>query len=547
MAKCKLCTKKATYGEPSGKAIYCFSHAKESGDHYVDVCHKLCLEPNCKTRPWVHRPGNKKTDYCRIHCVDGTCEETINKIITKLENKFEPTRFEYCRNVECGTVEKLKRATYGFEPLKPLYCKAHYDPTIHKDVIHPQCLTEGCTTRAGFAKDGKSAKYCGPCGKKIGFTESVQKKCAAEKCKTAPSYGIKGRPPTHCAKHADKDTMNNLIVARCTYENCNTSASYGYEKDRKLVRCAKHVDKSKMVIIKHQRCKFIGCTVTPVFGLVGGSATHCRKHKDENMVNLHGRRCEDCDKQPTFGIIGQRATHCVTHRDKATMVDVRHALCRFKGCTSRPTFGITKNEPIYCAKHAVNQNMIDVLNPRCEECNITNVNRNFKPYCSSCFYKLNPDAQHTINFKTKELAFTQMLASTYPSMILDKPIEGGRSRYRPDALLDVTTHCIIVEIDENQHSSYDNSVEDYRLHTLRNELGNRPLVVIRVNPDSFKPKDGNRVRGCFQRKPKTNTIVRLDKEFKRRLAILMSTFETTIASVPCNDINVISLFFDEID
>ena len=52
-------------------------------------------------------------------------------------------------------------------------------------------------------------------------------------------------------------------------------------------------------------------------------------------------------------------------------------------------------------------------------------------------------------------------------------------------------HIIIVEIDENAHINYDSSCENKRLMELSQDLGFRPIVFIRFNPDDYIDKEGN--------------------------------------------------------
>ena len=87
------------------------------------------------------------------------------------------------------------------------------------------------------------------------------------------------------------------------------------------------------------------------------------------------------------------------------------------------------------------------------------------------------------------------LAVKYPGMVLDSIVDGGCSRRRPDGVLDCGTHCVIVEIDEDQHIRYDSKCDDKRTMELFQDLGSRPLV--RLNPDSYR-LDGKRIAGAFK-------------------------------------------------
>ena len=52
-------------------------------------------------------------------------------------------------------------------------------------------------------------------------------------------------------------------------------------------------------------------------------------------------------------------------------------------------------------------------------------------------------------------------------------------------MLDLGYQVIIVEIDENQHIDYDCSCENKRIMELSQDVGHRPIIFIRFNPDEY--------------------------------------------------------------
>jgi hypothetical protein len=62
--------------------------------------------------------------------------------------------------------------------------------------------------------------------------------------------------------------------------------------------------------------------------------------------------------------------------------------------------------------------------------------------------------------------------------------------------LDLYTHVIIVEIDEDQHRDYSNC-ENKRMMELSQDLGHRPIIFIRFNPDDYKDKNNNKITSCW--------------------------------------------------
>ncbi len=69
--------------------------------------------------------------------------------------------------------------------------------------------------------------------------------------------------------------------------------------------------------------------------------------------------------------------------------------------------------------------------------------------------------------------------------ICDRKIEGGYSRRRSDLFLDMGSHIVIVEVDENKHGEYDRTCENRRLMEISQDLNHRHTVMIRFNPDGY--------------------------------------------------------------
>ena len=127
-------------------------------------------------------------------------------------------------------------------------------------------------------------------------------------------------------------------------------------------------------------------------------------------------------------------------------------------------------------------------------------------------------------------------------MIFDRIIEGGCSRRRPDVFIECGTHSVIVECDEKQHRSYLQTCENRRTMELFTDLGNRPVVMIRFNPDSY---DGKR-NGSFREDilESSERVLTALPEWKRRCSVLRDTLERALVTVPTREVDEIRLFFD---
>lgn len=97
--------------------------------------------------------------------------------------------------------------------------------------------------------------------------------------------------------------------------------------------------------------------------------------------------------------------------------------------------------------------------------------------------------------KTRELKWRAELKdrldeNEYAKIVsFSTPIIGGCSNHSPDVLLDMLSHSIVGECDENGHSGYDELCEKRRLNEMFISLGCRSLVVLRFNPDTPKYKE----------------------------------------------------------
>ena len=158
--------------------------------------------------------------------------------------------------------------------------------------------------------------------------------------------------------------------------------------------------------------------------------------------------------------------------------------------------------------------MVDVINQTCksEWCS-TRVAEKYDGYCLFCYMNLFPDKPVSRNYKTKEYAAVEYVKIIFPNFtwLADKTINGGCSKKRPDLLLDLGYQIIIIEVDENQHIGYDCSCENKRIMELSQDLGHRPIVFIRFNPDGYKKGETN-ITSCWGVDKKGICVVKKSKK-----------------------------------
>jgi hypothetical protein len=209
---------------------------------------------------------------------------------------------------------------------------------------------------------------------------------------------------------------------------------------------------------------------------------------------------ENCKTRACYNVDGQsKALYCSVHK-KENMVDVKSKTCIELDCKTIPNYNIEGQKPLYCSVHK-KENMVDVKNKTCKTplCSII-VGEKYNSYCYFCFIHMFPDLPTAKNYKTKEKTVAEYITKIFPqyTWITDKKIQDGCSRRRPDLLLDLGFQILIIEIDENQHTDYDCSCENKRLMEISQDLGHRPIIFIRFNPDSYKNENGILIKSCWK-------------------------------------------------
>jgi hypothetical protein len=235
------------------------------------------------------------------------------------------------------------------------------------------------------------------------------------------------------------------------------------------------------------------------------------------------------------------------------MVNVKSKTCIEPNCKKIPIYNIGgKTNGIYCAKHK-KDNMVDVKSKICKTplCSII-VKDKYNGYCSFCFVHMFPDTPTTKNYKTKEKTVAEYITKTFPqyTWITDKKIQDGCSKRRPDLLLDMGEQILIIEIDENQHIDYDCSCENKRLMEISQDLGHRPIIFIRFNPDEYYIGE-TKIQSCwgYDKKGICKLKPKYIDEWNERLTILKQQIEYW--SNPINKtgkiLEVIQLYFDNFE
>ena len=417
------------------------------------------------------------------------------------------------------------------------------------------CEVDGCSNNASYGsiidyikkycKDHKNIednlidirnknKYCKSCLYTIG------------------SYGyINDKKNLFCVNCKLKD-MIDIRHSKCLFENCIKHPSFNFEGKTKPIYCGVH-KKENMIDVISKKCLFENCIKQPVFNFEGETnGIYCGDHKKENMIDVKSKKClfENCIKQPNFNFDGEtNGIYCGDHK-KSNMIDVRNKKCLFENCIKQPYFNFKgETNAIYCGDHK-KPNMIDVKNKKCISplCDKFQV---IEQYCIRCFYALYPNDDRCKRIKLKENEVKIYIQENFKdlSFIFDENIKGDGMciNKRPDILLNLNHHSIIIEIDENQHKWYDIGCDNSRTLIIQEAL-NRPIIFIRFNPDDYVDENNKKILSPFKidKKLGLTTIPEenLD-EWNNRLLKLKETIKNNLEYKSEEPIRIIKLFYDK--
>ena len=338
--------------------------------------------------------------------------------------------------------------------------------------------------------------------------------CKETNCKTRPTYNVEGQTNAlYCSVHKFEG-MVNVVSKTCIHSNCKTIANFNIQEETTVLYCSVH-KLVGMINIRDKTCIHPNCKTRPCYNYQEETTgLYCSPHKLDGMVNVISKTCihPNCKTQPAYN-------------------------------QEEETTGL------YCSKHKLD-GMVNVKNKTCKThlCNIL-VGDKYDGYCLRCYMYLFPDKPVSRNYKTKEYSVVEYVQSKFQNFtwIADKIVNGGCSKRRPDLLLDLNYQIIIVEIDENQHSDYDCSCENKRIMELSQDLGHRPIVFIRFNPDDYE-KNGATITSCWGQDKKGLCVVKKSKknEWIQRLNVLEEQINYWInqANKTNKIIETIQLFYD---
>lgn len=442
---------------------------------------------------------------------------------------------------KCEYINCEKYASYNFQNEKPKFCSEHKTNEM-VNVKHKKCLK--CDKLPYYnLPNEKIGLYCDE-HKLDGMVNIKSKICQEKGCTSQASYNIIGeKTPKYCSKHK----LPNMVHVNhcCKYDNCKLMSLYNFPDKKTGLYCFEH-KLDGMIDITHKKC--VDCDKIALYNLPNEKPLYCSSHKKENMVDVVTKKCLKCNKIPNYNLPNLKTgLYCNEHKLEG-MVDVKSNNCIIDGCFRRALYGDIGEKQKYCSTHK-KDDMKDTINKRCksEFCETFIRSEKYDNYCLFCYIHLFPDSELTTNYKTKEKSVVDYIKNKYNQYdwIYDKKIYDGCSKRRPDLLLDLGYHILIIEIDENQHCKYDSICENKRIMEISKDLNHRNIIFIRFNPDKYYNEENKLVDSCWKVNKKGLLQIKDTAKWNERLTELSNKIDYWINNHNDKMINVENLFFDK--
>ena len=439
------CKKRASYANTNERAQYCAAHKSDS----MLMRRTLCSETECTTIPFWGYPGHQPTK-CATHKVEG----------------MEP-KYTLCEVADCK-----KQPSWGVPESGASRCGSH---KVQGMVAKGQlCSVHFCDKRPSY----RSANGVSCASHKVEGMWRINE-CNTPGCDKVPSYGLDRS--LYCVAHRLVG-MKDWRSTKCEVEGCDIQASFKFVGQR-AVRCCDHQLLGMVSMCKS--CVVPDCVGRATKGITKN--THCSLHASIGMTDLNRYLCEvdGCEVVPNYGLPGHRAHHCVVHKQEGE-TRIKYRTCTaVHNCRDIPLFG--RHYAERCEGHRLVSDM-NLAERKCEDCGLFEILMGDNK-CRNCSSFLDVQKRGYLEKQRHVQGFLDRDAGLCEYDFSDRMFAvtetGSCVRYRPDFLWDVGTHVVILEIDEDQHQTYEELCECVRMRNIA-ECIMRPTVFIRYNPDSVK-------------------------------------------------------------
>ena len=492
--KCIDCDKSGVYNLPTEiKGIYCKTHKKEN---MVNVITKHCIYENCTKCPRYNIP-NEKPLYCKKHKT-----ENMKDVILK-------------RCIDCE-----KKALFNFMGYtKPIYCITHKKKNM-LNIINKKskkCIYENCPKNPSFNLPNETIGLWCSEHKKENMINVKNKKCIYENCPKRPSFNLPTEKiPILCGVHK-KENMTLVNKKKCIYENCPKRPSFNLPNQKKPIYCSEH-KKENMLDVTNKTCIHPECPKRSNYNLPNElKPCYCMEHKLVNMINIKSKKCQKlkCKNDALYGLKNKRPHFCEEHKTDEMVNLILENKCCIENCENE--YDHICDEKKYCNKH-VSENYNLSVKKLCKYCDIKEES---KYVCNECKKLQNKKEYAIVRYLKKEIK-TEFVHNSSKML-------GGCSKKRPDIFYELLKHCVIVEIDENQHNAYGDSCECARINEIVNGIGGKSVIFIRYNPDVVKNK---------------NNIINVKQEDRVNLLVKVINEELT-KDYQKFEVKIIQLFYND--
>lgn len=393
------------------------------------------------------------------------------------------------------------------------------------------------------------------CNKCIDNAMNTVTKCEHGKSKTTcvecggASLCLHGKQRTYC-KLCGGNSICSHGIARSKCKQCDGSSICNHQREKSSCR---DCNGTKFCI--HDKIKY-----------------RCKECKGSSLCehNVIRSQCKSCDgggvcehmKLRTICSICGGGSLCIHNKVKSAcpicatsqkcIHDKYKAICKLCKGSQICEHNNVKSKCVDCDGYSVcihkkQKVRCAICSPQnmCQNCKFIGIKKSYRfyPYCFSCYCVLNPDIEIPSKFKIRENHVRDYIKDKLDdevTLVFDKTVEDGCSRRRPDVKIDMGSHVIIVECDEEQHGNY--SCENKRMMQLFLDIGgNRPIVFLRFNPDSYTCKNV-KYKGCFTA---NNSGLKVDgNEFGKRMDEIIKWINYYKVNVPDKTVTIKYFFYD---
>ncbi len=107
------------------------------------------------------------------------------------------------------------------------------------------------------------------------------------------------------------------------------------------------------------------------------------------------------------------------------------------------------------------------------------------------------------------------------------------------------SHVVIVEVDENQHDTYDCTCEHRRTKKISKDVSHRHTVMIRFNPDGYICREKGRIPSpwTYTKKGLWSVRPKWEKAWEARLEVLSNTVDYWMKNQSDKLIEVVELYY----